>query len=397
MERTPRTSHGTSPEPHAARTACAPNDRSEIAHLLTSVDPDDLAEAARAFGRDLARRRHGEVGQVRRQLEDLARGDANPFVRGVALALENVASAFAAAEGEVDELAPLVRSVELRAGWKKVLLALADGALRASDIAERAGVSRGRVSHVAAGLERVGLLERSRVEGDGRERLCRLSPLGRQVIADLDRGPDPVAVDLDAAVVATTYMLAKLCARGRASRSALEDALAEHLDRRAVPQIADTVLRASRNAGLAVVSADEAVTLAEVHLQDILNDALEHAFDDEGPAMPVIDLARAQVPPGGVVLVRSELRRQRWDLVIAKRRLDDLRLVASADWFTGEIDRIVDRARPYVMVYDSPPLVRAERVTDSPARRLLGGAEHVFCYAVTGTVLPEGVNPLELA
>jgi hypothetical protein len=221
--------------------------------------------------------------------------------------------------------------------------------------------------------------------------------MGHRVLADVDRGPSPVAVDLDAAVVATTYMLAKLCARGRASRSALEDALAEHLERRAVPQIADTVLRAARNAGLAVVSADEAVTLAEVHLQDILNDALEHAFNDDSPMIPVIDLARAQVPAGGLVVVRSELRRQRWDLVIAKRRLDDLRLVASADWLTGEIDRIVDRDRPYVMVYDSPPLVRAERTTDSPERRLLGDADQVFCYAVTGTMLPEGVKPLELA
>ena len=108
-------------------------------------------------------------------------------------------------------------------------------------------------------------------------------------------------------------------------------------------------------------------------------------------------IGQATRPPRRYQPVRSELRRQRWDLVIAKRRLDDLRLVSSADWLTGEIDRIVDRARPYVMVYDSPPLVRAERTTDSPARGLLGDASRVFCYAVTGTTLPEGVTPLELA
>ncbi len=373
------------------------DDRSDLISLLTSTDPADLAEASRALGRDLANHRHQAVDQVRRHLDGMLHGDAAPFVRGVALALEHVASAFAVAETEVAELAPLVRSVQLRAGWKKVLLALADGALRPSELAARTAVSRGRVSHVLAGLERVSLVERSRVDGDGRERMCRLSPLGHRVLTDVDRGPSPVAVDLDAAVVATTYMLAKLCARGRASRSALEDALAEHLERGAVPQIADTILRAARNAGLAVVSADFAVTLAEVHLQDILNDALEHAFDDDGPLIPVIDLARAQAPAGGLVVVRSELRRQRWDLVIAKRRLDDLRLVASADWLTGEVDRIVDRDRPYVIVYDSPPLVRSERAGDSPARQLLGDATGVFCYAVTGTTLPEGVTPLELA
>lgn len=396
MERAAQTRH-SGPQVAEARDV-ARDDRTELIALLASGDPADLAEAARGLGRDLANQRHRAVDQVRRYLDEVIHdGAAAPLVRGFALALEHVASAFAVAEQDVAEIAPLARAVQLRAGWKKILATLADGALRPSEIAARAAVSRGRVSHVLAGLERVELVERSRSEGDGRERLARLSPLGHRVLADVDRGPPPVAVDLDAAVVATTYMLAKLCARGRASRSALEDALAEHLERAAVPQIVDTALRAARNAGLAVVAADEAVTLAEVHLQDILNDALEHAFDDEGPAIPVIDLARAQAPAGGLVVVRSELRRQRWDLVIAKRRLDDLRLVASADWLTGEVDRIVDQDRPFVLVYDSPPLVRAERAGDTAARALLGRADDVFCYAVSGTVLPEGVKPLELA
>ena len=382
----------------AETQAPARDDRSELIALLASEDLADLAEAARGLGRDLAHHRHAAVDQVRRHLDGVLHdAAAPPLLRGVALALEHVASAFAVAGEEASELAPLVRSVELRAGWKKVLLTLATGALRPSEIAARAAVSRGRVSHVLAGLERLGLVERSRGEADLRERLCRLSPQGHRVLTELDRGSSPVAVDLDAAVVATTYMLAKLLARGRASRSALEDALAEHLERAAVPQLADTALRAARNAGLAVVSADEAVTLAEVHLQDILNDALEHAFDDEGPVIPVIDLARAQAPAGGLVVVRSELRRQRWDLVIAKRRLDDLRLVASADWLTGEVDRIVDPARPFVVVYDSPPLARAERAGDTAARALFQRADDIYCYAVPGTILPDDVKPLEIA
>ncbi|MBZ0234218.1 MAG: hypothetical protein K8M05_17950, partial [Deltaproteobacteria bacterium] len=159
----------------------------------------------------------------------------------------------------------------------------------------------------------------------------------------------------------------------------------------------DAALRAARNAGLAVVSEDQAVTLAELHLRDVLGDALEHALDPEGPAVPVIDLAREHVPRGGIAVVRSESHRQRWDIAIARRRLDDLRLLASADWLTGEAERIVERGRPFVLVYDSPPLVRAERTSDSPTRALLGRAEQVYCYSVPGTVLPEGVKALEVA
>ncbi|HVV86841.1 MAG TPA: hypothetical protein VHE35_27575 [Kofleriaceae bacterium] len=364
--------------------------------LLESGDPGSMAEAARAIGRDLANRRHRPVEQVRRHIDALVRSP-DPFTRGAALMLEHVASAFTVAGAEADELAPLVRAVNLRAGWKKVLVAMADGTIRPKELALRAQLSPGRISHILTGLERAGLAERPAGALDGRERPCRLSPLGHRVLVDLERGPAAVAIDLDAAVTAATHMLAKLYARGRASRAVLEDALAEHLEPDAVARVAETALAAARNAGLAVISGDEAVTLAELHLQDILNDALEHAYDDAGPAIPVIDLARAKAPRGGVVVVRSELHRLRWDIVIAKRELHDLRLVAGADWMTGEVERIVDHHRPFVMVYDSPPLAWSERAVDSPARSLLGRAEEVYCYAVQGTKLPEGVQELEVA
>lgn len=385
------------PDP-AATTGAPPgaDDRSEVLALLDSGDAQAMAEAARALGRDLANRRQGAVDQVRRHLERLLRSD-DPFIRGAALMLEHVSSAFTVAGAEVDELAPLVRAVNLRAGWRKVMVALSDGATRPKELALRTRLSAGRISHLLGGLERAGLVERPDGALDGRERPCRLAPLGYRVLLDLDRGPATVAVDHDAAVTAATYMLAKLCARGRASRALLEETLAEHLERDAVARVADTALAAARNAGLAVITGDEAVTLAELHLQDILNDALEHAYDDASPTIPVIDLARAKVPPGGVAVVRSELHRLRWDIVIARRELHDLRLVASADWMTGEVDRIVDHQRPFVMVYDSPPLAWSERALDSPARGLLARAQEVYCYAVQGTRLPDGVQELEVA
>jgi|JI10StandDraft_1071094.scaffolds.fasta_scaffold333828_1 DNA-binding MarR family transcriptional regulator len=372
------------------------DDRSEVIALLESAEPTAMAEAARALGRDLANRRHGPVEQIRRHLDGLIHA-ADPFVRGAGLMLEHVASAFTVAGAEVDELTPLVRAINLRAGWKRALLAMADGAARPKELAARIQLSPGRISHILAGLERAGLVERPAGSLDGRERPCRLSPLGYRVLVDLERGPAAVAIDLDAAVTAATHMLAKLYARGRASRAVLEDTLAEHLEPDAVARVAETALNAARNAGLAVISGDEAVTMAELHLQDILNDALEHAYDDDSPAIPVIDLARAKAPADGVVVVRSELHRLRWDIVIAKRELHELRLVASADWMTGEVERIVDRQRPFVMVYDSPPLIWSERAVDSPARALLGRAQQVYCYAVPGTRLPEGVQELEVA
>ena len=202
--------------------------------------------------------------------------------------------------------------------------------------------------------------------------------------------------DLDAGVVATTYLLAKLLGRGRASKAALEDALAEHLDRAAIPRVIDTALRAAKNAGLAVVGPDQAVTMAELHLQDVVADALADALADDRPAIPVIDLARARAPIGGLVVVRSELMRSRWDIAIARRGLDDLRLIASADWLTGEVDRIAPRDRPFAMVYDSPSLARSERGSEH-ARALLHRADSVHCYAVAGTVLPDGVAAIEVA
>lgn len=384
-------------EPAIDRRADPPaDDRTEVIALLASGDPGAMAEGARALGRDLANRRHKPVEAIRRQLDGLIRSE-DPFTRGAGLMLEHVASAFTVAGAEADELAPLVRAVNLRAGWKKVMLAMVDGATRPKELAARAQLSAGRISHILAGLERAGLVERPAGSLDGRERPCRLSPLGYRVLVDLERGPAAVAIDLDAAVTAATHMLAKLYARGRASRAVLEDALAEHLEPDAVARVADTALAAARNAGLAVISADEAVTVAELHLQDILNDALEHAYDAPGPTIPVIDLARSKAPPDGLVVVRSELHRLRWDIVIARRELRDLRLVASADWMTGEVDRIVDHHRPFVMVYDSPPLIWSERAIDSPARSLLGRAQEVYCYAVPGTRLPEGVQGIEVA
>ena len=380
--------------------AATPDPADQLIELLASAatngDEKELAEAAWVLGGELASGRHGAVAAVRRYLLDAA-GAAPPLLRGFALAIEHLASGHAAAEPEAAELAPIVRAVHLRAGWRKVLETLSSGPMRPSEIALAGGVSRGRVSHVLGALERAGLVERTRSEGDARERWAGLSPLGGVVLDELAHGRGDVAIDLDAAVVATTYMLAKLVSRGRASRASLEDALAEHLERPAVARIAETALRAARNAGLAVVNDDQAVTLAELHLRDVLGDALEHALDPEGPAVPVIDLARAQTPRGGLVVVRSEGHRQRWDIVIARRRFDDLRLLASADWLTGEADRIVEPGRPFVLVYDSPPLARAERVSDSPVRKLLGRAEHVFCYRVPGTTLPDGVQALEVA
>lgn len=378
---------------HPPNHTPAPTD--QLIELLTSGSEEDLAEAAWMLGGELASRRHETVAAVRRYLEGAA-GHAPPFVRGFVLAIEQLTSGHAAAEPEADELAPIARAVHLRAGWKKVLEALAPGPMRPSEIAVTATLSRGRVSHVLAALERAGLVERTRSEGDGRERWAGLSPLGGVVLGELAHARSSVAIDLDAAVVATTYMLAKLLARGRASRAALEDALAEHLERPAVARVADAALRAARNAGLAVVTDNQAVTLAEVHLRDVLGDALEHALDPEGPAVPVIDLARERAPRGGFAVVRSESHRQRWDIAIARRRLDDLRLLSSADWLTGEADRIVERDRPFVLVYDSPPLARAERASESPARALLGRAEEVYCYSVPGTVLPDGVKALEV-
>ena len=379
-----------------ARPPSVADDRSEVIALLASGEPQAMAEGARALGRDLASRRHGPVDEIRRHLAGLATS-ADPFTRGAAAMLEQVASAFTVAGAEVDELTPLVRAVNLRAGWRKVLLALVDGATRPKELALKSQLSPGRISHILAGLERAALVERPAGAVDGRERPVRLAPLGHRVLVDLDRGPAAVAIDLDTAVTAATHMLAKLCARGRASRAVLEEALAEHLEPDAVARVADTALAAARNAGLAVISADEAVTMAELHLQDILNDALEHAYDDASPAIPVIDLARATAPVDGVVVVRSELHRLRWDIVIAKRELRDLRLVASADWMTGEVERIVERDVPFVMVYDSPPLAWSERAVDSQARSLLGRAREVYCYAVPGTRLPEGVRELEVA
>lgn len=370
--------------------------RADVIDLLASGDLDDLAEAARAIGRDLAHRRAGAIDEVRRHL-DTHRG-ADDFQRGFALAVEHVASGFAVAGVEAEQLAPLQRAVQLRAGWRKVLTALADGAARPSELALRTALSRSRVSHILLGLERAELIERPRAAAgaDQRERPTRLSPLGYRTIADLDGTAMTAGADLDAGVVATTYLLAKLLARGRASRAQLEDALAEHLDATAIPRVLETALRAARNAGLAVVGPDQAVTLAELHLQDVVNDALGDALSDDTAATPIIDLARARVPHGGLVVVRSELMRSRWDIVIAKRGLDELRLIASADWLTGEVERIAPRDRPFAMVYDSPPLARSERSSEH-ARALLSRAEHVYCYAVPGTILPDGITALEVA
>jgi DNA-binding MarR family transcriptional regulator len=371
--------------------------RADVIELLSSGDADDLAEAARAIGRDLAHRRTAAVDEVRRFLD--TRADQDPLARGFALAIEHVAGGFSVAGVEADQIAPLQRAIQLRAGWRKVLTALADGAARPSELALRTTLSRSRVSHILAGLERAELLERPRADRpgtDGRERPCRLTPLGYRALADADRSPPIAGADLDAGVVATTYLLARLLSRGRASRASLEDALAEHLDPAAIPRVVDTALRAAKNAGLAVVGPDQAVTLAELHLQDVVNDALADALSDDSPIIPVIDLARARVPEGGLVVVRSELMRSRWDIVIARRRLDDLRLIASADWLTGEVDRIAPRDRPFAMVYDSPPLARSER-TSEHARALLNRAEGVFCYAVPGTILPDGITALEVA
>jgi DNA-binding MarR family transcriptional regulator len=374
----------------------AADDRSEVIALLQSGDARAMAEAARALGRDLANRRHGAVEQVRRHLDGMARSD-DPVARAFGLALEHVASAFTVAGAEADELAPLVRAVNLRAGWKKIIQAMTAGATRPKELALRTQLSAGRVSHLLAGLERAGLVERPHGSLDGRERPCRLSPLGYRVIVDVDRSAAPAAIDLDAAVSAATHMLARLCARGRASRAMLEEALAEHLEPEAVARVADAALAAARNAGLVIVSGDDAVTLAELHLQDVLDDALEHAYDDDGATIPIVDLARALAPADGVAIVRSELHRLRWDLVIARRELRELRLVTTADWLTGEVERIVEPHRPFVLVYDSPPLAWSERAVESPARALLGRAQEVYCYAVAGTSLPDGVQALQVA
>ena len=69
--------------------------RADVIELLASNDTDDLAEAARAIGRDLAHRRAGAIDEVRRHLESSS--DSDPFARGFALAIEHLTSGFAVA------------------------------------------------------------------------------------------------------------------------------------------------------------------------------------------------------------------------------------------------------------------------------------------------------------
>ena len=76
--------------------------RDEVLELLSSSDPTDLAEAARAIGRDLAHHRTAEVDEVRRHLE---RPSGDAFAQGFALAVEHIASSFAVAGAEADDLA----------------------------------------------------------------------------------------------------------------------------------------------------------------------------------------------------------------------------------------------------------------------------------------------------
>src|SRR5688572_25101983 len=128
-----------------------PNPTEQLIELLSSGREEDLAEAAWMLGGELAGRRHETVAAVRRFLESAA-ANAPPMVRGFALAIEQITSGHAAAEPDADELAPIARAVHLRAGWKKVLEALAAGPVRPSEIAASASLSRGRVSHVLAAL-----------------------------------------------------------------------------------------------------------------------------------------------------------------------------------------------------------------------------------------------------
>src|SRR5687768_14599106 len=113
--------------------AATPNPADQLIELLASAattgDEKELAEAAWVLGGELAGGRHGAVAAVRRYLLD-AGGAAPPLLRGFALAIEHLASGYSAAEPEAAELAPIVRAVHLRAGWRKVLETLSSGPMR---------------------------------------------------------------------------------------------------------------------------------------------------------------------------------------------------------------------------------------------------------------------------
>ena len=66
--------------------------------------------------------------------------------------------------------------------------------LTATELCKELGLDAGYLSRIISGLEQQGLLERVRSEADGRQRLLRLTPDGRQAFALLDqRSRDEVA------------------------------------------------------------------------------------------------------------------------------------------------------------------------------------------------------------
>jgi len=69
----------------------------------------------------------------------------------------------------------------------RVLVFLHSGPERAGEVAARAAVSRPTLTAIVDGLERQGLLDRARVDDDGRGIRLELTTKGRAVLADAER------------------------------------------------------------------------------------------------------------------------------------------------------------------------------------------------------------------
>jgi DNA-binding MarR family transcriptional regulator len=329
-----------------------------VARLVeANTDSPVLRHVGRDVAHELPRNRLDLLSDFRARVAALPAEGVDRFALGYRHALLDLVAGYeAAVEPEVE--AEHAARVAGRLGLRRVLLALAEGPARPSELADRLGIDKSAVSRALKELRAADLAEMPGAEGDdGRSRVHRLTLKGEAVARRLQPELPP---ELRAVVRLSLSFFVRLVAEGRVSRQFLDTNVDQLIGPTGLDgaRVGELLLAECRQWGL-VLDDPAGWSRPDLASESAISQALQRAIDTaEEPSF--YRRLRQGAPDGSGLIVRSG-QVNRWNVFwsVAGRSFPDFRALAGGELHPKLIEV---PERPFVLLYESVPLLNDDRL-----------------------------------
>lgn len=357
--------------------------------LLASEDRNHLAVAARDLGRELAAVGAKALASFRRQLAPLRKRASDEYARGFLDAIEMVTAGFERETDHVESVASDVTALRNRKHWVDVLRCIDSGAVVPSAIASKLSIDRGQLTRLLSAMDDAGVIVRTEGnDGDGRTRPCRLTPRARLLLRGIP-APEPVSAPIDQLVDSVVNAMTTLIAGRRTSRASMRLALGIGVDEKAANVVFQRLTLSLSRTGICRVNPDESIVAHALELDSYLDRVMVGAL--QSGKREFIERVR-RVGDGAPLVVRGTSRRQ-WDVLLADAEGAPIQLVRDDDFLVGGLQ--IKWPQPYVVLYESPALLFADRYAGR--EQLLSGAKARAVFGVDAQQNIAGYKTIQLS